>query len=191
MFIVNFKSIFIIFLVLSVPSTFGMEKKEKELSIFQAARYGYLGIVEKLLEGGIDVNATSYGVGVLQWAVFGGHSAIVELLLKKGAHINAMGDGGTALHWASYAGHFEVVQLLLKYGADIDRKGYQAQIKGKTALEIAKHYNLAAIVGLIEAEPLRRQKQEKEALDHACVMKVITQHAASVEIEFLLLMQRT
>lgn len=186
----NFKLIFILFLAPAVlSSTFAME--EKELTIFQAAKYGNLARVKKLLEDGAGVNdADQYGAYPLHLAAHYGHSASVELLLNKGAHINAMSDGGTALHWASYAGHFEVVQLLLEYGADIDRKGYQAQIKGKTALEIAKHYNLAAIVGLIEAEPLRRQKQEKQEKEYARHMKAIAEQSKSTDLTLLLVMGR-
>jgi ankyrin repeat protein len=190
MFIVNFKSIFIIFLVLSVPSTFAME--DKQLTIFQAAKDGKLEIFKELLADGIDANSTDkYGMMLLHWAAGWGYPAIVELLLKKGAHINAIGDGGTPLHWASYKGNLEVVQLLLEMGADIDCKGYHAQIKGKTALEIAKGYNFTAIVDLIEVEPIRRQrKQEKEKIDCARHMKAITEQPKSTNLMLLLEMAR-
>jgi hypothetical protein len=53
-----------------------------------------------------------------------------------------------------------------------------------------KRGNFTKVVELIEAELPRRQKQEKEALDCACVMKTITQHPKSSKIELLILMAR-
>jgi hypothetical protein len=138
--LMNFKLIFCVVLTLGVSSS-ALAMEEKELDIFQAAKNGNLGIVKKLLENGIDVNnRDKYRCTPLYWAAGRGHTEVVKLLLDKGADIDAMSDGGTALLWASYMNHSEVVRLLLESGADINNncEGYHAQIRGQTALYIAK-----------------------------------------------------
>ena len=60
--------------------------------LIQAAEAGHLDAIEKLLDGGAEINATD--------------------------NIQGM----TALHAASFAGYDKIVQLLIKRGADITRK---------------------------------------------------------------------
>jgi len=111
-----------------------------------AARYGHLGIVEKLLEVGADISATARGWGgrtALQAAAEGGHMEIVERLLAAGADINAAAAVGgiTALKGAAERGHIEIVERLLVAGADIN-----ATRDGSTALEAAARNDHMEIV---------------------------------------------
>ncbi|CAF3466677.1 unnamed protein product, partial [Fusarium graminearum] len=87
-----------------------------------AAGEGHLGVIEKLLAAGADVNAAAaseYGRTALQAAAWGGHLEVIEKLLAAGADVNA-----NALQAATERGHLEVVNKLLAAGADEDRIRY-------------------------------------------------------------------
>ncbi len=94
---------------------------------------GAMEIVEKLLNAGMNPNATNtYGYAPLHVAAFAGQTAIVEALLKAGADPNVVPAeeasasestlkycaGMTPLHFAAHGGHAEVIDALLAAGAD-------------------------------------------------------------------------
>jgi ankyrin repeat protein len=64
----------------------------------QAAKDGYLRIVEQLIDHGADVNRPfADGRTPLWWAATNGHLEVVELLIARGANVNAEAKGRTAL----------------------------------------------------------------------------------------------
>ncbi|KAJ6467478.1 hypothetical protein DFH09DRAFT_832865, partial [Mycena vulgaris] len=86
--------------------------------------YGYLAIVQLLIENGPDVN--SYDDGGYSWplhaAACGGSLKVARFLLQSGAAVNSQGTSYTsALAAASHRGHESIVQLLIENGADINR----------------------------------------------------------------------
>ena len=70
--------------------------------LVDAAESGNLGIVERWLDGGGDVNGRDrYGYTLLMHAAQYGRTDLVRYLLSRGAAANETSrDGNTALHWA-------------------------------------------------------------------------------------------
>lgn len=87
-----------------------------------ACHCGFLSVVERLIESGVDVNTKLCGwLGPpLNIASFYDHLPIVKLLLARGANPNGYDDRGSALQIASENGSDHIVQLLLEHGADVD-----------------------------------------------------------------------
>ncbi len=72
-----------------------------------ACEFGRTGIVDFLLQHGMDVQAKlkHHGQTGLHWAALGGHIDTLRLLLQHGAPLNPNDEhyGGTPLDWARYA----------------------------------------------------------------------------------------
>ncbi|KAJ7250208.1 hypothetical protein C8J57DRAFT_1667731, partial [Mycena rebaudengoi] len=102
-----------------------IQDQQKGQSLLGAALSGSLGIVQLLLDQGVNVNAESGSYGsALHAASREGHEAIVQLLLNRGAEMNVVDEFyGTALQAATMKGHEAVVQLLLNKGADVNAQG--------------------------------------------------------------------
>lgn len=95
------------------------------LSLFYMSYRGVSGVVQLLLDDGVDVNAElSCRGNVLLGASENGHEGVVRLLLENGVNVNAEGGPyGNALLVASSNGREEVVQLLLDNGANFNAEG--------------------------------------------------------------------
>lgn len=92
-----------------------------ETLLWMAVCRGYVGLVERILEYGADVEAsdTEYGMSPLWVAALVGFSDIVRLLLAKGANIERIClNGQTALSVAAEKGCTKAFQILLDHGAD-------------------------------------------------------------------------
>ena len=92
-----------------------------------AAEKGYVQVVKKLVDSGIEVDLpyliTKWTP--LHYASLNGHLEVAKLLLQKGANINCQNDRKRSpLHIASNKGHLEVVKLLLEKGANINCQDY-------------------------------------------------------------------
>lgn len=108
--------------------------KEKEL--FDAVHTGNLEKVQKLVEGGVNINAFSSTLETpLMVAASGKNFPIAHYLIEKKADVNVQDSSGfTPLLHAVMDNNYEFVQFLLKYNADPNIK----DIDGKIALEIAQ-----------------------------------------------------
>ncbi len=99
-----------------------------------ASQFGYVQVVQLLLDWGADVNTQGGRYGnALYAASVGGHEKIVQILIERGADVNAQGGPyGNALHAASTDGHEKIVQILIERGADVNAQkgGYDNAQEG-------------------------------------------------------------
>ncbi|KAI0147306.1 hypothetical protein GGR57DRAFT_493877 [Xylariaceae sp. FL1272] len=98
--------------------------------LYYASFAGLDDVVQRLLDEGADVNASSGQYGnALQAASWRGHEKIVQILLDKGADVNAQGgEDGNAPYAASWRDHEKIVQMLLDKDADITAEKQDADI---------------------------------------------------------------
>ncbi|WP_103666799.1 ankyrin repeat domain-containing protein [Pseudanabaena sp. BC1403] len=121
----------------------------------EAAMYGKLAEVQKLLASGADPNIiTECGKSPLMLAAMYGHKNVISALLKAGTDPNLAGDeefdeGMTALMYIASSffasNRAEVIKFLVEHGANVDLQND----KGKTALMVAGE-NTDAVKALIE-----------------------------------------
>ncbi|NWR91613.1 ANKE1 protein, partial [Furnarius figulus] len=105
-------------------------------------------LVQYLLEKGADVNMTDNFLWTpLHHACSNGHLDIAELLVKAGAAVDALGIGNaTPLMRAIEACRLDIVYFLITEGADVQI----TNINGKNALDIAKVFQNARIIDLLQ-----------------------------------------
>lgn len=86
-----------------------------------AAEFGYIEIVEALIENGADINITClYGETALHKAYQSDKIDIVKILIKNGADVNIKNDiKQTALYYALEYGKEEIADILMKNGANL------------------------------------------------------------------------
>lgn len=117
--------------------------------LHNAAIYGDLTAVRKLVESGVDVNEGGgfpHYMNSLHYAAKSGHNDVVRYLLDNGADINAGAQlGATPLYFAACFGHIGTVQLLLSRGADPGIPGRQG-----SPLRVAEKYGYTSIVRVLE-----------------------------------------
>ncbi len=92
--------------------------ERRDTQLHWMAFKGDAAAVERLLEGGADVNkAVDNGNTPLHLAAFKGHKEVIAILLDHGARPGAVNDAGlTALDWARRKGHQDVEKMLLARG---------------------------------------------------------------------------
>lgn len=115
-----------------------------------AAHGGYEGMVEYLLQSGVDPNLQDRdGNTALHLAAFLGHSSVVSLLLRTGGDKEAQSKiGWTALHAGAYAGRDAVIKVLLGDGGNTEAQDN----RGRTPLHItAVAGHLSIIEMLLES----------------------------------------
>ena len=117
--------------------------------LIDAAHQGYSKIVEILVSGGANVNATNSvnGKSALYEASTNGYLEIVKYLYEASADINAKdSEGITPLMMASFGGHIDLVKYLVDNGADVN-----TEIQGRTALDVAKQRGQQDLVDLLNS----------------------------------------
>eukprot|EP00434_Breviolum_minutum_P025449 symbB.v1.2.022488.t1/scaffold1997.1/size93120/1 len=119
--------------------------------LLEAAGFGWLDEVKKLLQSRADLESRSDGrkLTPLHWAAEEGHRDVVQLLLEKHAEIEATdADGETPLHVAAGRGHRDIVQVLLEKTAEIEAKSSS----GQTPLFLAKEHCRIEVLSLDNQE---------------------------------------
>jgi cytochrome c len=110
--------------VLRFALAFVVSWEASAAELHDAARRGDLAAVERLLAGGVRVDAVDgNGATPLYVAASEGHSALVIRLLKAGGDprqraMGPFGSTGAPIHVAAREGHLEVVRVLLEAGVD-------------------------------------------------------------------------
>jgi|GEM_PF-1508235 len=143
-----------------------------------AARRGYVGVVESLLAGKVDVNdAGRNGRTALMEAARFGNVPVMKALLARGAKVEARDAGGlTALLLAARAGQVPALQMLLGAGADLEA----TDNTGGTALMLAAEAGRAdALRALIDkgAKAARKDKLGRTAAqrgEDAAQLQIVT-----------------
>lgn len=101
----------------------GMNHGQSGEALHSAAAGGHQGVINLLLENGINVDARSTKGDTrtaLHCAARMGRAAVAKLLLENGSDIYARFKGDTALHVAAAWGKNSVIEVLLNYGINID-----------------------------------------------------------------------
>jgi ankyrin repeat protein len=115
-----------------------------------AVFFGQPGIVEALLNAGVDVNLPSretMKVTPLASAAAAKQTDIARLLIAHGANVNARAASGhIPLHEAAGNGNVEMVKLLIENGADVHARTDE----DKTPLDFAIEYKRPEVVELLE-----------------------------------------
>ncbi|TDA37117.1 MAG: hypothetical protein DSO07_12820 [Thermoproteota archaeon] len=134
--------------------------------LIEAARWGDLEKVKKLLDRGADVNARDKdGWTPLHWASVHGHLDVIKLLVERGADVNASNHGWTPLHEAASRGHLNVVKFLVERGADVNARDRE----GRTPLDLARremYWNVADFL-----EKAAKDKSEASKISVTPVVK--------------------
>jgi ankyrin repeat protein len=129
-----------------------------------AVANGYTGIVEILLNGGADVNASSKDSGetALHIAIMKGRAEIFDILLRHEPNLEARTTetGETPLHYAaSKSGSLAMVVTLLRLGAKYDTPNSKGESPAEAAL---KANNIQGAIAIINAAHGKRHKLAKE-----------------------------
>jgi ankyrin repeat protein len=117
-----------------------VQGNQKQTPLHSAAYFGNLGIVQKLIEYGADIDARDEGGYTPLYLSSEGVNlkdpSVVRLLLDHGADVNPRTNHrSTPLHMASRWGAIEVARILLEYGADVEAE----DDKGRTPLTVGKN----------------------------------------------------
>ncbi|EAY22427.1 hypothetical protein TVAG_379060 [Trichomonas vaginalis G3] len=88
----------------------------------QSINFNHIGIIEKILFLGADINAkTKSGGTVLYFVLQRKLNILAEFLLSRGISINAKDNGGlTALHLSMKLQNKSIMEFLLSHGADVN-----------------------------------------------------------------------
>lgn len=119
-----------------------------EDSVTIATLHGHGGLVEFLLDIGMNIEAEGVFGSPLRTAFLLNRLPIVQILLGRGANINACGSMGDALHIASSKGYTSILGVLIQEGADVN---HHTGFYGNVLQAAAYHGHLPAVVLLLDA----------------------------------------
>ena len=118
--------------------------KLKEAALVEAADKGDVGLVRRLLAGGVNVNAPPPGHRALDYAILAGNASIVPDLLAYGASVEPGGAFETTpLAEAVAARQPGIVKILLAHGANANRQDANGM---QTLLTLAFFVHDAAVM---------------------------------------------
>ena len=132
-------------------------------SLSKSAINGSVEGVKKYMAKGESVNAVDgWGWTPLMWCAYYNYYDVGKYLLEHGANVNArsqksyraIDEKSTALIIASYYGFDGMVRLLLNHGADKSI----VNNRGMTAMDIATHYAMTAVLDILGDAPVRKAK---------------------------------
>lgn len=155
--------------------------KGAKLDIGQAAAYGDLGLVQRLVTENPDLvnfgtKQPSQGWSPLWQAAFWQRGEIVEYLLTQGADIHATTRRGeTPLHAAVMGGNRTIVDRLLRQGADVNTRAEN----GLTPLHRAAWQRLIDVTKLLLAHGADKQAKDNNNLSP--LQLATTQEGTSVK----------
>src|SRR5262245_53681813 len=102
--------------------------KGSDMALAYAVRGCFVGVMQRLLDGGAKTTAQLQGTPMLVLAASSNCLDAIDVLLARGADVNvADEDGTTALMHAAELGFVSVVQRLLDKGADLERTNKDRQ----------------------------------------------------------------
>lgn len=131
-----------------------------ETPLFQAASYGYEGIVRALLQSGASIDAPTHtGWTPLHGACHAGHFQVVQALLEAGAHKELADDHGRRpLHLAAEHDQVKILRLLLEAGSDAAAVDHA----GKTSLHIAGQHGHMRIARVLLAAGGNKEARDSD-----------------------------
>ncbi|KAF2727762.1 hypothetical protein EJ04DRAFT_397883, partial [Polyplosphaeria fusca] len=104
-------------------------KRDRKPVLYRAAKLGYEGIVQLLLQGGAPVHdTTAKGATALHAAAEKDHSKIIRLLVERGASLGLKeGKGMTPLVKASQSGSVSAISTMIRYSVDLESRDSHGQ----------------------------------------------------------------
>ena len=109
--------------------------RKGETLLMVAASAGHLGLVRRLLDAGVDVNAIAHDYPDTALTRAASKSVeVAKVLLEAGAEVDPVRGGWTPLMRAAQSGRLDVIELLLRHGANPNVLNSSRQI----ALEVAR-----------------------------------------------------
>jgi len=125
----------------------GGQKLKTTPALVVAAEKGNIAKVERLLQGGADINSRGKDrQTALQEAILNDHFQLAALLIDRGADVNVADKwGNTPLCTAATSGNLTIVKRVIAAGADVNR----ADKEGRTPLMWAANRHSGPIVKLL------------------------------------------
>eukprot|EP00912_Choanoflagellata_sp_UC4_P000806 UC4_evm4s506 len=166
---------------------FGAQNKIRDFTIFSAAEYGELNLIETYVKDeNVDVNSTTKdSITPLMIASAKGHTDVVDYLIKNGADVNR--KGLTALHMACDRGLLNVIKILLGNKADVNSE----TDSGNTPLILAVEKGFKDCVECLinwNANVNHKNRSGRSALHFCCkgdqvgIAKILLKNGANVDV---------
>lgn len=123
-----------------------------QTTLWEACRWGYIGMVYLILDLGVDINIQDKsGATLLIRATERDHRDIIRLLLNRNADINVRDHWDRTVLWmASIKGFGDIVQSLLKRNADVDVQSTYPGEEGLNAFAVAEKYEHKHVMKIIK-----------------------------------------
>ena len=168
----------------------GKDKYDRQVKLIHfAAERGYVQVVKKLVDSGIDVNLpppNENKYSPLHYASLNGHIEVAKLLLEKGAYVNCRDCyNSTPIHYASSEGHIGVAKLLLEKGANVNcqdnwKKTPLIKASEYDHLEVAKLLLKKGAIVNCEDNKNRTSLHYASRWNHLEVAKLLLQKGANI-----------